>query len=993
MRSGKTIRRIIIGAFIAWSLVVWTHADQGSPAESQTLNPSQTVSPATTTPDKATSASPEKILSQAEAYHNRGEYLKALEYYQRALAIRLQTLGPDHTDIADLHFLIGSVYFSLEKHTLAAENYQRALTIFIKTLGPGHPKVAVCYLGMGDVANAWGDYRAALENYQKAIAIFAQGSNSENYNAGISHTNIGNAFNTLGDYSQALEHHQQALAVFLKTVGPEHEHTACAYDNIGNVYGRLGAYTQALENHQQALTIFLKANGPDHVNPAIADTNIGNEYSAICNYTQALSHHQRALTALIKAVGPEHDYTASAYLNLAECYYLLGDYPQALNNYQKSLEIFTKTNGSDHDHTAGAYLGLSRLLYATGDYGQSLEYGLRAKEIASRTRVVDLKWQALNLTGKAYLTLGQPAKAISAYDQALNTIEQIRANVPEQEFKITFMQDKLVVYDEFIELLQTLHHKHPDKGYDQKALEIFERKQGRVFLELMGQSGARRFAGLPDDFRAQETLWEAQVVKLDSELLKERQKPLHQQNQTRINDLEKRKIGIKKDLTKLEEKIRVHHPGYYGLRHPQPVTLNELRKSVLQPHEAILVFDVMKARTVLWVISQTSFELIDLGLDQKALEQEVKQFRTGPEEIIRAINSNQDKRIIQNLVIRDLPRTNQQGNKLFKLLLPEKAQKLLANIKMLYIAPTGPLYLLPFEALVVKEAADGRPPHYLIEDRNVAYLSSASLLKTLRDTKRSSTNQGKYPLLAFAHPVYVQKKEQLLGSDAVGSRTQEAPKLSKLRASAFLDLLGGQLPELPETAAEVRAIKDILQAPSESHPLQLREAAAVSNVLELNNLDQLASYKYLIFSCHGLLQGEVTGVKQPALALSHPDPLTKSDGFLTMSDIFGLKLNADLVTLSACNTGRGESMRGEGVIGLTRAFMFAGTPAISVTLWSVASSSTMILTTELYRNLASGEGKAAALAKAKIKMISDKENDLYRHPYFWAPIVIFGDGQ
>jgi CHAT domain-containing protein len=197
----------------------------------------------------------------------------------------------------------------------------------------------------------------------------------------------------------------------------------------------------------------------------------------------------------------------------------------------------------------------------------------------------------------------------------------------------------------------------------------------------------------------------------------------------------------------------------------------------------------------------------------------------------------------------------------------------------------------------------------------------------------------------------------------------------------------GEYAELPETAEEVEAIARLLQAPQASDPLQLRENASRSNVFAFNTGARLDDYRYLIFATHGVLPGEIDHIAQPALVLSHP----ARDGYLTMADVFQLQLNAKLVALSACNTGSGEQVRGEGVMGLTRAFMYAGTPAIAVTLWSVHSLSAKELDIGLFQSLKAGQPPAQALRSIKLRMLRGKD-DTYRHPYYWAPFVIFGDG-
>jgi len=206
-----------------------------------------------------------------------------------------------------------------------------------------------------------------------------------------------------------------------------------------------------------------------------------------------------------------------------------------------------------------------------------------------------------------------------------------------------------------------------------------------------------------------------------------------------------------------------------------------------------------------------------------------------------------------------------------------------------------------------------------------------------------------------------------------------------LRSQFYRAFVGGDLVELPETADEARAVADLFNAPEESDPLQLRENASHAKVFELNSRERLDDYHYLLFAMHGVLPGEVDHVTQSALVLS--------EDFLTMADVFDLQLNAKLVSLSACNTGMGKRVKGEGVIGLTRAFMYAGTPAVTVTLWSVESLSAKDLDIGFFRYLKAGMPPARALQTIKVQMLRGEIEENYRYPYYWAPFVVFGDGR
>ncbi len=420
---------------------------------------------------------------------------------------------------------------------------------------------------------------------------------------------------------------------------------------------------------------------------------------------------------------------------------------------------------------------------------------------------------------------------------------------------------------------------------------------------------------------------------------------------------------------------------------------------MLQPGEVILVYGVMEQGTCLWAIDKGHFQLFTIGIGQKELQAKVTDFRNALLIVLDAIERKYSDSRLSQAAQSSMTEVRDRGRELYRLLVPDGAAGMISKAKTLYIVPSSSLYVLPFETLTVTGEAGAKEPRFLVEEHPVAYLSSASLLKILREGEARKKQTVKNPLLIFANPVYRERKQgpskQASGSsspDKLGAIDDLSP-VRDMRSVAYRDIVGGSFPELPDTEVEAKKIKAILDAPDRSQPLQLREAASRTNVFRLNDEKKLDDYRYLVFASHGILPGELDEVRQPALVLSDPDPKTGQEGFLTMADVFRLKLNADLVTLSACNTGRGEIQEGEGVIGLTRAFMYAGTSSISVTLWSVESKSATAMSTGLFKNLKAGENRAEALRDAKLRLIRGEEGDLYRHPFFWAPLVLFGDGK
>jgi CHAT domain-containing protein len=526
------------------------------------------------------------------------------------------------------------------------------------------------------------------------------------------------------------------------------------------------------------------------------------------------------------------------------------------------------------------------------------------------------------------------------------------------------MSSKMPVYEKLIALLQALHPSDTKKGYDRQAFELFERKQGRLFLEEMGKSEARRFANIPPEIIQQEEV-QLKLEKARINLGQLRTQPFELQDQASIDSVRQDIATLEKEQAALEKLMQTAYPKYYALKYPQPVDLATLQNQVLQEGEMMLVYSVMKDNIILWVITKQDFKMFTLPVDEDTLKQKVAQLR-----------GYLSKRSFKD----EFPKASLQ---LYDTLLPYTVRQLIKGAEILYIVPTGPLYGLPFGSLVTAYKPDIEI-HYLIEDYAISYLSSASLLKILRDDKRET--QPPEPFLAFADPAYPPCG---VGNEK-GSET-----LAQLRTQSYLkSSKGGCFKRLAATADEVREIANLFKA-DHNKALYLGPKATRSQVFALNEKEELDDFRYVMFSVHGIIPNETNQIAQPALVLSKP----LTEGYLTMADAFALNLNADFVNLSACNTGCAENscaenVRGEGIMGLTRAFMYAGTSRVAVTLWSVNLYSAKVFSVGLFRNLKASKKMAHALREIKLKMIQDKVgNDKYAIPYHWAPFVVYGDGQ
>jgi tetratricopeptide (TPR) repeat protein len=892
------------------------------------------------------SAIAKNLTNIGTVYDSLGQYTKALTYYQQALPIQ-QTIS-DVSAMSKNFVNLGVTYDNLGQHANALKYYQQALQIQ-RDLGDNH-EIAKTLSNFGIVHKNLGNFQSALTHYKQALAMQTDlGDHSGEANT---LTNLGVVYDQLGQYPKALTYYEKALDI-QKRIGDK-QRIANNLSNLGVVYYHLGQAENAMGYFLNALTIRREIG--DKRGEGIDLSNLGAAYDSQRLHSKALKTYLQALE--IKGdLGDKRGEQIDLSL-IGAVYATQEKYQQALTHFQLALVIAREIGDQ-----LGAAIDLSNLGLVQQKLGHHQEARVALRNSMGKLEVLGSThlWYAQRGLATIETHFHEMDLAILYYQQSIDNIEKIREGFTEKAHKLSFMQDKMFVYDEFIALLQQLHEQHPNKGHDRKALEIFERKQGRVFLEDIGKIGAQRFAHLPTTVTDQEQKLIQQVAQTQTDLVQARNKPFLEQDKGVIKTLTQRLTSLEVEQNTLQVDIKENYPEYYALKYPQPATVATLQ-SLLQPGEWMLIYNVMAENTALWMLGPQQFALFTLPAGEEQLYEDIAYLR--------------------DVILNRLPELVDEGYPLYQKLFPESARKLLSNAQTLYIVPTGPLYFLPFEALVTKET-DYENPDYLVQDHAVVYLSSASLLKVLRDTKARRKVQPSQQFLAFANPTYP------LCDSNEGNKTKGRASVDERRNKAYRDIMGMVcFPRLPDTEDEAYAIANLFQG--SDNALYLGEKANRTMVLDLNQVKQLSDYRYLLFAVHGLLPYEIEGLVQSSLVLSNEQTIE----YLTMADAFTLQLNADFINLSACNTGGGRQIKGEGIMGLTRAFMYAGTPAISVTLWSVESTSAEDLSIGIFKNFKDGKNPAEALRQIKLKMIAGQANkDYYNHPFYWAPFVIYGDGR
>ncbi|MDP9024414.1 MAG: CHAT domain-containing protein [Candidatus Eremiobacteraeota bacterium] len=725
---------------------------------------------------------------------------------------------------------------------------------------------------------------------------------------------------------------------------------------------------QVLQSYQQARARC--ANLADRHGEAYALIGIGNVERWLGRVNEALVSLQNAV-ALLRQSGDKRG-EAIALNDVGPVYEELDRYNEALRSHEQALALCEQPE--NRRCRAYALLGIGNAQGDLGRYDNAVESLQAAQRLFLQLHIGDGANRALiNLQ--------------NVRNEANAGIQELRTAQADAENRASLFGTTLFVSDDYIATLLALDRQSPGT-YVQQAFDVHERRTARAVLKQIADSAAKRFRGISDDELKKEMGAQGAVRAAREHLNEQLAKP---STMTEVGAAERGLRQADANLIEIEAAIAVKSPDYYQLLHPQPVSLNALQHDAqqggLRPGELLLVYDVLPKQSALWAIDRNHIQLFALpGGD--VLTRDVDTFRAHVNGVLRSRLNHLESRAARDLEPSKFPADSYA---LYKKLIPDAIAGAVKGARSLIIAPSGPLYLLAFETLVTKDpkTTSRNRPNYLIDDivGGISYVPSATLLTVVRKTARLRTRRD--PLLAFADPSYpapAAKKRGVTTYGAFRFAAQRRPDRDGQRERvALMDI-----PKLPGTDAEAKAAFAQLGVPSNETNLIEGDRASLQTVLGYSNAGKLERYQYLLFATHAALPNQIVGLDDPAIILAHPERGVENS-FLRIADVLGLSLNADFVSLSACDTGVEISPSADGISGLTRAFLYAGTPAISVTLWAVDDDAAPQITPPFFAAMRKGASPAAALRLAKLKMLASSQAR-FRHPYAWAPSVIFGDG-
>ncbi|MGE0131381.1 MAG: CHAT domain-containing protein [Blastocatellales bacterium] len=747
-----------------------------------------------------------------------------------------------------------------------------------------------------------------------------------------------------------------------------------ALSRAGMLLRLSGRYEDALFCFNEALRFYQRQR--NRMGEALMLSQIGGIYADTADYAKATQILQEALNLAHTLADPEPRATILARLiavekgrgNLSSALQygeqaeaLLAGRPPTLRNLELLYQIGAAHAALDQPKQAAERfeqaLRLARELRAPqfaaiilGDYaGLQLKSGNAAAAFDSAAQAVALlnrgggskhqEAQFLATGAEAQRALGRNDKALAGYRLALAALEQARArSIPTEISRAGIVATRQQVFAGAIDLLLSL-------GRPEEAFDVAEAYHARAFLDVLAESAIDDLAELNPAQQAREDQLFEQISAIQKKLWQP-DIPVEQEERLK-GELAEAENAL--ELFRLE--LRRADPRYAGIKAPQPLSHRRVAAELLDAGTALVEYVLGDKQSFAWVIFQGKISSVKLP-SGKELTTAVAAYRAASSSKVSSQSAAQ--------AIAKLRAQNQQlYQKLFQPLEPH-----LASARKLIIVPDGALAYLPFETLVGEPKRSATTAPYLIERFAISYAPSASALAALRALRQSDTAEAK-GIIAFGDPVY--------GKDETATANGDATER------------GFDFRQLPYTRAEVNEIAALF-SPTERRVF-LGAAAREQNV----KAEPLSQYRYVHFATHALIDEEHPA--RSGIMLSAPTAInadSKEDGALQMSEVMRLKLNADLVTLSACRTGLGQLLKGEGMIGLTRAFLYAGAESVVVSLWNVNDIATATLMKAFYKNLKQGLSKDAALRQAKLEMIRGRQQ-AWRHPYYWAAFVIVGD--
>ncbi|PIQ33511.1 MAG: hypothetical protein COW63_05550 [Bacteroidetes bacterium CG18_big_fil_WC_8_21_14_2_50_41_14] len=908
-----------------------------------------------------------KIFEIAHSYFTSANYDSAFSNFEEVL-MYYKKLNKWETQ-ADIYSYLSGISWKFRDLKNASLYNDSALRLLHNAHADSlHVQYAKAYHNYGTIELLKGNLQEAVIQLEKAININEQTTDDSDARLLNNYNNIGVAYSYMNSSTMAIRYAQKSLDLVLRTDPDNAFSIGRAYQNLGVAYVKDFNYEKALEYYQKALDEYEKVLSEPHLNFAQMYQNMASIATNDSAFEKAIEYNKRAMYNYGGNTNNPHPESYRLYHNNATIYKMMGNYDKALQLEKKSIPLYEAKYGSKHPEIANDYQYLGRIYHAKGEYDSSLMC-LQKSIIANIVQFNDTSITATpvleGIFSNYYLGISFVWKAtvlferfkesgqINDLDLALENYKLFSCVIDLQinEYKeedaiIALYRDYLTTYEEAILFCNQAYEITKDEKFLNEAFLFSEKTNAQILKAALNADKAQLFADIPEDIiqedsRLREELLSREnsyktivtTLPLDSALAN-----------TYLNDT---LFHAKRALELFTKNLEKNYSNYYQLKYSQNLpTIQEIQHSLLQEEDALVEYYLGDTSLFVFTITKESMAMERLPVDLSLLTI-VDDFRksTGNYSFIQGNSDVASAMYIHS------------ANRLYNELFPQKCRNLIQNKSNLIIIPDGMLCYIPFEALRADDSENQTPSPdtYLVNDFSITYMYSASMLsKAIKHQKANSLYAG------FA-PSY----DALLLASA-----NELDEFETFRSSPV---------SLTENIFEVEQAGNFLDGDTYIGS-QANEAAFKKTANE---------YKILHLAMHALINDK-NPLSSTLIFTNTGDSV--EDGYLHTYEIYNMKLNADLAVLSACNTADGVLQSGEGVMSLSRAFMFAGVKNIISTLWPANDATSSQLMEIFFKNIKEGIPLATALKNAKITFLKTTD-PAHASPYYWANFILVGNNE
>ncbi len=782
-----------------------------------------------------------------------------------------------------------------------------------------------------------GEGGRALESFLRALPLAEKSGDREGEARTLHSIAVGYA--NVGEWREALLYFGRSLAM-RRAIG-DRRGEATTLADMGALYAKFGDTDRAFDHYEKALALgkelrFLRVQ-------AVARHRMGNIDQVRGDHDNAIRHYEEALKLYREARYRSDE--AMVLAGIGRGHAAKGEFSEALRYYREALAA-----GRDPIRRALILEGLADAQLGSGHADESIGSLNEAIEILRTVGHEKAEAEALYRRAKAYESMGKLGEARADVERSLQLIERLRGTISTLEARALFLASYADVSALYIRVLMQLHRNDPSRGLESLALRASERSLARTLADYLSESPIHQEAPERQPLLQRQreirsllsTKAEAQLRAMGSP-----------QGQERVKAIGREMDELTVEYDQLAAQLRAGSPRTAAMSEPESLDVAGIQREVVDSTTALLEYSLGKEKSFLWVVTPSFVHTYELP---------------SREQIETAVRTAYD-------AVTNRATSGEAFHALTRMILTPAAPDLTA--KRLLIVSDGALHYLPFAAL----PSPGNSSRPLIADHEIVNIPSASTLALLRRfPRRSATTRM---LAVFADPVFDKSDERVRSGSQLAGAQENSSESEVVRAAKDAGLSDGTLPRLPFTRREANALLELVPSGQRKAALDFQASRKAALSSELGN------YRIVHFATHGLLNSlhpELSGI-----VLSMVDEKGgEQSGFLTVADVSNMSLDADLVVLSGCRTALGKAIKGEGLTGLTRAFMYAGAPRVVASLWKVNDPATAELMQKFYAAML-GSRKLSPSAALRVAQLSLMKNKRWSDPYYWAGFVIQGE--